>query len=601
MITGYQYGLSNNLFHIPYVLRLAEQPEFQNDVLYNSLVNYTSIIWPVLRAISTEQNIQSVFFTAFVVTRFLTFYAMYVFIAEQTRSDSKTLSICVALSVTTACSWAVGVSIIGGHGIMINYFTQTEATWPFIFIALLYLKRHKFAKTGLAIGAIFAINAFVGLWLVWTALFTKIFANIAVSWQNLIRGTLAFLLIAGPVMIWVFSTGNIERSDASFSYVEYARIYNPYHYLIEVSSVRVVLQFLLLFIAGVLACQHVSGSKYWIGVQASLLLLFIIGAALPYILDNKFVIILHFLRSDGVEQFLAVLLICTAAANVLFSVDFQHKNKALAMFILTLLIAPYPTHSNLDLAFIVLALLLMRYSISSIFVFEPNNKNPVNVAIFYLARSHIEILFGLWSIATIASVGLTSVGAGKIAILGFSLAFFNIRFMMLHWRGARTLVLSMMIALCGWSALLASESVRQFVYDENSTRSRSFKQMTDWVRKSSFHGPFLIKAGDWGDSFQLLARRTVWVDWKQGGAIPWAPQFYQQWSSRYAEVSQLHTPEDFLSYAKKNGIENVILDSEGAKCPSDATAEQQFGSFTFCHLPLKNISSFGNPKNGANN
>ena len=92
LMTGYQFGLSNNLFHIPYVLRLAEQSEFQHDVLYNSLINYTSVVWPALRAVSTEQNIQAVFFTAFVVTRFLTFYAIQFFMAENAGSDYKIFS-----------------------------------------------------------------------------------------------------------------------------------------------------------------------------------------------------------------------------------------------------------------------------------------------------------------------------------------------------------------------------------------------------------------------------------------------------------------------------------------------------------------------------
>ena len=104
------------------MLRLAEQPEFRADVLYNSLVNYTSVVWPALRAIATEQNIERVFLGAFLVSRFLTFYALYVFVAGNIRAPFKTLAVCTALGVIVACPWAVGVSTIGGHGLLINYF-----------------------------------------------------------------------------------------------------------------------------------------------------------------------------------------------------------------------------------------------------------------------------------------------------------------------------------------------------------------------------------------------------------------------------------------------------------------------------------------------
>ena len=73
--TGFQFGVSNNLFHIPYVLRLSEAPNFYGDFFYQSLEKFTSFALPLMRIFSTEQNVEKLFFVGHVLSRAAAFAA----------------------------------------------------------------------------------------------------------------------------------------------------------------------------------------------------------------------------------------------------------------------------------------------------------------------------------------------------------------------------------------------------------------------------------------------------------------------------------------------------------------------------------------------
>ena len=82
-VTGFQFGINNNVFHIPYVLRYRELEIFHNDAFYNSLEKFTSLIWPVLRSASTEENVEQVFFIAHFISRAVAFFGLsWFFIAN---------------------------------------------------------------------------------------------------------------------------------------------------------------------------------------------------------------------------------------------------------------------------------------------------------------------------------------------------------------------------------------------------------------------------------------------------------------------------------------------------------------------------------------
>ena len=55
---GFHFGVINNIFHIPIVLKLFDLGEFSKDPFYQSLRNFTSIVWPVFRSSRLRQMSQ---------------------------------------------------------------------------------------------------------------------------------------------------------------------------------------------------------------------------------------------------------------------------------------------------------------------------------------------------------------------------------------------------------------------------------------------------------------------------------------------------------------------------------------------------------------
>lgn len=111
-ITGFEFGIQNNVFHIPYVLNLSESHEFLGDAFYSSLKHFTSIIWPILRLVSNESNVQDVFYLANIISR----TAMFVGILFLIRTNGlKTIfSIMICMTVIALTPWFQDGSVVGG-------------------------------------------------------------------------------------------------------------------------------------------------------------------------------------------------------------------------------------------------------------------------------------------------------------------------------------------------------------------------------------------------------------------------------------------------------------------------------------------------------
>jgi len=143
---------------------------------------------------------------------------------------------------------------------------------------------------------------------------------------------------------------------------------------------------------------------------------------------------------------------------------------------------------------------------------------------------------------------------------------------------------------------LSAKDARKDAMDKGhpSTRLRDWTDMVKWVREHPVTGVVLVplsletpSEGDLLVNFQLAARTPVWVDWKQGAAVMWAPSFHAQWGKRFAEVSKLGSPEDFRDYARRNQIPLFLMLRAGGTppCPSGTTSLHENASFGLCQNP----------------
>ena len=65
--------------------------------------------------------------------------------------------------------------------------------------------------------------------------------------------------------------------------------------------------------------------------------------------------------------------------------------------------------------------------------------------------------------------------------------------------------------------------------------------------------------------FETAAERRLWIDLKAGAAVMWSPNFYRLWHDRIAEVTALPDHATRMSYARTHGIGFVIDGCDAAR------------------------------------
>jgi hypothetical protein len=100
-------------------------------------------------------------------------------------------------------------------------------------------------------------------------------------------------------------------------------------------------------------------------------------------------------------------------------------------------------------------------------------------------------------------------------------------------------------------------------------RDRALLDAQRWARTHSAPGSLFLPLGI--DGFSTLSRRPVWVDWKVGAVVMWAPNLHATWSSRHAELKRVRSIPDGLDLARREGCAYLVCDAsfDGAPSPTD--------------------------------
>ncbi|TNJ39076.1 hypothetical protein FGF66_05745 [Chlorobaculum thiosulfatiphilum] len=564
LLTGFSFGLINNVFHLPYVLNLIRLPEFRDDAFYATLNNFTSIVWPILRAVTTEANVEQVFSVANLASRIAAFAGL----ASLARSAGldRPLEVLLAMMVLTLTPLLQMFSIVGGHGMFIHYFTHSEVTWVFVFLSVGFLYADRIVLAYMMMGIAFSVNAFIGIWLFGMNTLVLFAVKRPFSVATFLKALAGFALFALPAALWIFFAVSGKHEAVDFSYIDYVRSYYPKHFLIEAIEWKSMLKHLLLVSAGLLAARHLPQSRFWVALQLSALLLVIVGVPLPYLFDNRFIFNLHLIRAAGIGQALATVLIALAGVRLLLN------REALAMRVIGAVVL-------LSLAILEIRIIGMAVLLTSMLAALPGGGFAARFdrwGIFRWIEAPRKLLAGLcvllfalaltdffWQhrLASIQGLKLT-VSLGVFALLAFG----QYRRTAVGWSLA-FLLFCYTAAFC-WHQVRSIEENQRF--QRTLPVNQSWAELTSWIRSSRLHGPFLLPMDDHDhvDYFQLQSRRKVWVDWKQGAAVMWSPAFYWQWSTRLREVSALRTPGEMVSYARARGIRYVVLHASVAGVPA---------------------------------
>lgn len=580
MATGFRFGVNNNVFHIPYVLRYSELQVFYSDVFYNSLDKFTSVVWPFLRLVSTEQNIKQVFFISHFLSRALAFIALaWFFYANGVAKGKATF---IALITAAVCPWLMGASVVGGHGLFISYFTHSEATWGPLIAALVAAQLGRLGLAAIFSGLVFSINAFVGLWLI-IILAVTVLGNSTQrrDWRLLATSAFAFLFVSAPVAIWIAFSIKGKVPAPEFSYIEYIRAYSPGHFLIEAAGPFALRNLAIVSYCGFVSAFLSTNRKFWLSAFAACVALFLAGAILPYLINHRFIFNLHLLRADGVLQFLALILSISVSVRILF----ERRNTPVVPILAALsgvsLMTPEPEPLSLLICAISLSLLAM------IRLFESLETFPSTLRIF-LSKNYNY------------AVGLLVFLATAIELFHFGISFGLIARWILIWSVLYTLTETKrsnpFVVTILWTLIVVVITISMVRWKSEVTtgkadsKNSALNEMKQWVHHSQLSGPFLFPVdptnGNMFNEFQLHTQKTVWVDWKQGAAVMWEPSFYWQWMPRFNEVNALRTPDDFAAYGVKMKIPYFVLPIGIGKCPSNTNIIFENPAFSICSPKL---------------
>ncbi|RXK88713.1 hypothetical protein EST62_02350 [Chlorobaculum sp. 24CR] len=562
MLVGFQFGIYNNIFHLPYILKLSELPEFRNDAFYATLNNFTSIVLPIMRAFTTEENVRQVFYFVSLASKIAGFAGLVYL--SRAAGFRKPVELLLAMTVLALTPLLQGSSIIGDHDMFVPFFTQTELTWVFVFLSVGLLCKDRIALAYAMVGIAFSINAFVGIWLLVMNTVALLLVKRPLSVKAFLKAAGGFLLFALPVALWIYFIVNGKHQKVDFSYIDYIRTYCKVHFLLESVDRMLVLKHFMLVGSGLLASRHLPNSRFWIAIQLGALLLLLVGIPLPYLVNNRFVFNLHLIRAAGLGQALATVVIVLAGVRLLLNKEELAMRTIGAVVLLSLALLPVRLIGMIVLlASMLLALpgdgVVTRFDRSGIFRWVRAWRRPLAFVCLALC---VLALF-----SPIPPYPFILIQAGKLAvILGVSalLAFGRYRHVSVGGPVA-LLLLCFMVAMSCYKDIFEEKLYANRKYPVR----RSWTEMVSWIRNSSLHGPFLLPLDDIDhtDYFQLQARRKVWVSWRQGGAVMWYPSFYRQWSTRFREVSALHTPKEMVAYAKAHGIRYLLLHDPKASVP----------------------------------
>jgi hypothetical protein len=558
--TGFAFGIGNNVFHIPLALRWFDAPDLANDAFTQSLRHFRSGVWMVMQWLTSPETLERDVHLAHVLSRAMAVVALALW---QARLLGTPRLAALALLATVCSPWMSGSSPIGDHGLFIGYFSHSEVTWGPLLGALLAMQSRRWLLAGLCAGICFAINAFVGIWLlaVLAALWWQAGAE---AWRPAPVARLAagWLLAATPVLIAIGQT--LHGAVVDFDYLAYIRLYYPDHFLAEAIDRRKAVQFGLLLAGGWLATTALPAPRFWRTTLLVPLAVFAVGLVLPYAWPTRLVFNLHLLRIDGVIQFLSVVLMI--AAGMALAAQAREPVRAV-LGLLVLLGLLDGVREPMELMFAVAALGLAALTAQAPWASNATLRRITPWAVAVLALAMLG--FDLWSRA----------GGVLHALRWLALPVF-----LGLWRrgeGARTLALALAVLIVAATHLHAAYHRPPKV--PVTAQTRDLDALVTAVQAAPAGRVFLVPLDRSFEPFFWRTRHPVWVDWKQGAAAMWAPAFHAQWIARYtAERALPAQAAAWGDYARAQGLSELVLPIAAGACPAGFAQRWQGEVYRWC-------------------
>jgi hypothetical protein len=508
--TGFVFGLTNNLFHLPIVAGLYNEPQYADDGFMQSLRYFASGVWLMLGGVERYvDNVPLLFFFLFFLSRLLSFIGFLCcasLLGVTERRDKIVFSLLLCFT-----AFLDGYSYAGSGGLFINYFTHSEMANGAALLAIYFAARGRFTASAIALGVTFFVNAFFAVWLVLplALIATAQLSQGKTTLRVISTRVLIGLVLASPLALAVLHgfLANPEFGRPSgFDFAAFLRQYFPGHVLIDSTSPGDILGLLGVTVIGALALLlHRPASMELRAAYLGAIIVYLVGILVPFVTGSPLILNLHLLRSSTVIHLLAALSVAALATSWL------RRDKE-ATFL------------------------------------------PACLIVLFLS---FDGWAGLAVVTAVLVFVLRAVAAGPVPA---------------HQRTAGYLVLATTVFLAYPLAIRASadfnricnEAISEWTDVGRWARSNTPLTATfltprrpELDRRSSEVSTAdmaLERAG----VFEYVSHRRVWVDFKRGGSAMWMPSYYQTWRSRLTDVESLGSLGERLAYASRHGIGYVI-------------------------------------------
>ena len=527
-LTGYQFGILNNLFHLPIVAALYDEPQFAGDRFIQSLRFFSSGVWMLLDGSSRYVSPYWLFLVLDYLSRLLSFIA---FLCCATLLGVGTTRQRVIFVVILCFSSLLhGYSYPGNGGLFVNYFTHSEIANGTILLTFYFAARGRFAEALALNGLTFFINGFMAIWaipplgLIAGLLLWRRELTLRSVLRRAGAGLAIGALFALPVL-WNFGSNPDAGGKIGIDFRRFLLEFYPDHVLFMIASPRHMVALATATVYG-FACLFFLGERA-AEFRAALwgsVLLYAVGIVLPSFTGLPLLLNFHLIRSSAVIHMLVALASASLATTWLCGGD-RDRSK---FFGPLLLLADCTWRS-----FLPIGLVAMAASVAARRSGWPRSLFRLDYAV-----GAVLLLF-IWprlTLQDVATNGTNSEQTGAWMAVG-------------EWARSTTRPDAVF--------LIPTERL-----PGETTRAAAMADSTAFDPAQN------------AEIFEYASHRRVWVDFRRGAAVLWTPSYYATWWPRVSEVMALRTLADKVAYARRHGIDYVV-----DACPNDADDHSTVAAF----------------------
>lgn len=524
VFTGFVFGIENNLFHLPIVAGLYDEPQYRDDAFIQSLRYFASGVWVMLSGIQKHiQRVDLLFLGLDCLSRLLSFVGLLC-CAELLGVVSRREKIVFAVLACTT-PFLIGFSSAGTGGLLVGYFTHSEMANGTLLLGIYFAMRGQFAAATVALGVTFFINALMAVWL------APLLVIIGIC--HLVRGQTTLLALCSRVLVGALIAAPIVYpavhnvisnpefgKPIGFDYIAYLREYFPGHSLIDaipLADVAAIFAVMLLGAAAVWRLGERAGDfrAVYIGAVG----LYLLGCVLPLVSGSPLLLNLQLLRAGVVTHLLASIATLALATHCLC------RDRSLF----------------LPGCLIVLSLAFGRFT--------------------FLLATPIILLFPYFQSASEAVLG-------RQRRLGFA---------------ALAVVALVLTPMWGWQYIqfnrFYSAGVEEWGVVSDWARRETPETAIFIVPPRPdprLVHPVWKTALSRAVNFEFISHRRIWVDWRRGAGAMWTPSYYRVWHERMNDLENLESHAAKQAYAARNGIGYIVSYCETLPSQDDVVFRTEY-------------------------